>query len=97
MVLDRLPVRRQLRRLQPRPRLRLRLRRRPLRLQHRRRQPRAAMPAHDPTAAKGALPHASPSIRKFARELGVPLAEVKGSGPEGPHHAGAMCRASSRA
>ena len=43
----------------------------------------AAMPAHDPTAAKGALPHASPSIRRFARELGVPLAEVKGSGPKG--------------
>ena len=41
------------------------------------------MPAHDPTAAKGALPHASPSIRRFARELGVPLAEVKGSGPKG--------------
>jgi pyruvate dehydrogenase E2 component (dihydrolipoamide acetyltransferase) len=31
----------------------------------------------------GALPHASPSIRRFARELGVPLAEVKGSGPKG--------------
>jgi len=43
----------------------------------------AAMPAHDPTAAKGALPHASPSIRRFARELGVPLVEVKGSGPKG--------------
>jgi pyruvate dehydrogenase E2 component (dihydrolipoamide acetyltransferase) len=43
----------------------------------------AAMPAHEPTAAKGALPHASPSIRRFARELGVPLAEVQGSGPKG--------------
>ena len=30
-----------------------------------------------------ALPHASPSVRKFARELGVPLSEVKGSGPKG--------------
>jgi pyruvate dehydrogenase E2 component (dihydrolipoamide acetyltransferase) len=30
-----------------------------------------------------ALPHASPSIRKFARELGVSLADVKGSGPKG--------------
>jgi len=29
------------------------------------------------------LPHASPSVRKFARELGVPLAEVKGSGHKG--------------
>jgi len=43
----------------------------------------AAMPAHNPSADKGALPHASPSIRRFARELGVPLAEVKGSGPKG--------------
>jgi pyruvate dehydrogenase E2 component (dihydrolipoamide acetyltransferase) len=43
----------------------------------------AAAPAHDPTAFKGALPHASPSIRKLARELGVPLAEVQGSGPKG--------------
>ena len=39
------------------------------------------LPAHDPSAAPPAnLPHASPSVRKFARELGVPLAEVKGSG-----------------
>ncbi|MGA8988253.1 dihydrolipoyllysine-residue acetyltransferase, partial [Aeromicrobium sp.] len=45
----------------------------------------AAPPAaHDPTSApSGSLPHASPSMRKFARELGVPLAEVKGSGPKG--------------
>jgi pyruvate dehydrogenase E2 component (dihydrolipoamide acetyltransferase) len=42
-----------------------------------------SVPAHDPTGAKGTLPHASPSIRKFARELGVPLTEVKGSGPKG--------------
>jgi pyruvate dehydrogenase E2 component (dihydrolipoamide acetyltransferase) len=46
-------------------------------------QPAAVVPPHDPTAAKGALPHASPSIRRFARELGVPLGEVKGSGPKG--------------
>jgi pyruvate dehydrogenase E2 component (dihydrolipoamide acetyltransferase) len=45
--------------------------------------PGAAMPSHDPTAPKGALAHASPSVRKFARELGVPLAEVRGSGPKG--------------
>jgi pyruvate dehydrogenase E2 component (dihydrolipoamide acetyltransferase) len=45
--------------------------------------PTAALPAHEPTAAKGVLPHASPSIRKLARELGVPLDEVKGSGPKG--------------
>ena len=43
-----------------------------------------AVPAHEPTAAPlGGLPHASPSVRKFARELGVPLAELKGSGPKG--------------
>jgi pyruvate dehydrogenase E2 component (dihydrolipoamide acetyltransferase) len=45
--------------------------------------PPAALPAHEPTAPSGSLPHASPSVRKFARELGVPLAEVKGSGPKG--------------
>jgi pyruvate dehydrogenase E2 component (dihydrolipoamide acetyltransferase) len=28
-------------------------------------------------------PHASPSVRKFARELGVDLARVQGSGPKG--------------
>jgi len=45
----------------------------------------AALPAHQPAAAEPAatLPHASPSIRRQARELGVPLAEVKGSGPKG--------------
>ncbi|MDB5895995.1 MAG: dihydrolipoyllysine-residue acetyltransferase, partial [Rhodoferax sp.] len=44
----------------------------------------ASVPAHNPTTAPtGALPHASPSVRKFARELGVPLEEVKGSGPKG--------------
>ncbi|MBZ8138914.1 dihydrolipoyllysine-residue acetyltransferase [Rubrivivax gelatinosus] len=44
----------------------------------------ATLPAHDPTAPVSAsLPHASPSIRRLARELGVPLDEVKGSGPKG--------------
>ncbi len=43
-----------------------------------------AAPAHNPNVAPtGALPHASPSVRKFARELGVPLIEVKGSGHKG--------------
>jgi len=43
-----------------------------------------AAPAHNPTAsASVGLPHASPSVRKFARELGVPLTEVKGSGLKG--------------
>jgi pyruvate dehydrogenase E2 component (dihydrolipoamide acetyltransferase) len=43
-----------------------------------------AAPAHNPTATPAlGLPHASPSVRKFARELGVPLAEVPGKGPKG--------------
>lgn len=41
------------------------------------------MPEHSPADIKTGLPHASPSVRLFARELGVPLAEVKGSGPKG--------------
>ena len=45
--------------------------------------PTAALPPHEPGTPKGALPHASPSVRKFARELGVPLDEVKGTGPKG--------------
>ena len=44
--------------------------------------PPAALPAHEPTAPKGTLPHASPTIRKLARELGVPLSEVPGTGPK---------------
>ena len=46
--------------------------------------PVAATPA--PAAApavNGKLAHASPSIRKFARELGVELTSVGGSGPKG--------------
>jgi len=44
----------------------------------------AVAPAHNPTATPAlGLPHASPSVRKFARELGVPLDEVKGSGAKG--------------
>src|SRR5450830_843773 len=42
-----------------------------------------AVPAHNPTTDQVSLPHASPSVRKFARELGVPLNEVKGSGVKG--------------
>jgi pyruvate dehydrogenase E2 component (dihydrolipoamide acetyltransferase) len=38
---------------------------------------------HQPGTPGPGLPHASPSIRKLARELGVPLAEVKGSGLKG--------------
>jgi pyruvate dehydrogenase E2 component (dihydrolipoamide acetyltransferase) len=42
--------------------------------------------AHEPasqTAQLASLPNASPSVRKYARELGVPLPEVKGSGTNG--------------
>ncbi len=47
--------------------------------------PAAAVPATAPAVATppGKLPHASPSVRRFARELGVPLADVAGSGPKG--------------
>jgi pyruvate dehydrogenase E2 component (dihydrolipoamide acetyltransferase) len=37
----------------------------------------------EPKDAVTPLPHASPSIRKFARELGVDLGRVQGSGPKG--------------
>jgi len=40
----------------------------------------AAAPPVDDTAFK--LAHASPSVRKFARELGVDLSRVKGTGPK---------------
>ena len=43
----------------------------------------APVPAHQPGMPAGRLPHASPSIRKLARELGVPLEEVAGTGPKG--------------
>ena len=43
----------------------------------------AAAAPHQPTSPTASLPHASPTIRRTARELGVPLAEVKGSGPKG--------------
>jgi len=49
--------------------------------------PKQVQPAHQPApvgesvvVAAGKLSHASPSVRKFARELGVNLALVKGSG-----------------
>jgi pyruvate dehydrogenase E2 component (dihydrolipoamide acetyltransferase) len=58
-------------------------------------EPKAEAPRAAPAAPKaapvppvqpeegGAKPHASPSVRKFARELGVDLARVHGSGPKG--------------
>lgn len=41
--------------------------------------PAAANPVPDQTG----LPHASPLVRRFARELGVPVAEADASGPHG--------------
>ena len=38
--------------------------------------------AAEPAAEPGVKPHASPSVRKFARELGVDLGKVTGSGPK---------------
>jgi pyruvate dehydrogenase E2 component (dihydrolipoamide acetyltransferase) len=43
----------------------------------------ADVAAHQPAAPSTTLPHASPTIRRLARELGVPLTEVRGSGPKG--------------
>jgi pyruvate dehydrogenase E2 component (dihydrolipoyllysine-residue acetyltransferase) len=50
--------------------------------------PAAAAPSprpvpREPQEEIGAKPHASPSVRKFARELGVDLHQVQGSGPKG--------------
>jgi pyruvate dehydrogenase E2 component (dihydrolipoamide acetyltransferase) len=60
--------------------------------------PKAAVPAHIPAPTPApatrpvprepreetiAKPHASPSVRKFARELGVDLSRVQASGPKG--------------
>jgi pyruvate dehydrogenase E2 component (dihydrolipoamide acetyltransferase) len=41
------------------------------------------VPAPTPATASSGSAHASPSIRRFARELGVNLAQVKGSGEKG--------------
>jgi len=45
--------------------------------------PAAAAPASQGSVQTGKLAHASPSIRKFARELGVDLGKVPGTGPKG--------------
>ena len=45
--------------------------------------PTASLPPHQPGTSDARLPHASPSIRRLARELGVALGEVSGSGPKG--------------
>ncbi len=45
-------------------------------------RPAPAAALEDSNLKPGQLPHASPSVRKFARELGVNLSKVKGSGPK---------------
>ncbi len=42
----------------------------------------ATEPVPVPISASGGVAHASPSVRKFARELGVDLSCVRGSGPK---------------
>ena len=45
--------------------------------------PSAPVPFDASAESAAFKPHASPSVRKFARELGVDLRQVKGSGPKG--------------
>jgi pyruvate dehydrogenase E2 component (dihydrolipoamide acetyltransferase) len=45
--------------------------------------PSARPVPREPREETAVKAHASPSVRKFARELGVPLAQVSGSGPKG--------------
>jgi pyruvate dehydrogenase E2 component (dihydrolipoamide acetyltransferase) len=49
----------------------------------RRQAPILPRPEDMAAIARGRKPHASPAVRRFARELGVDLARVKGSGPKG--------------
>jgi pyruvate dehydrogenase E2 component (dihydrolipoamide acetyltransferase) len=44
--------------------------------------PSAPVAARDAEPAPGTLPHASPGVRRFARELGVDVSKVAGSGPK---------------
>ena len=43
----------------------------------------APVPLEPAAEGPGFRPHASPSVRKFARELGADLAKMQGSGPKG--------------
>lgn len=46
-------------------------------------KPALAPASTEPVTAMDHSSHASPSVRKFARELGVTIAQVKGTGPKG--------------
>jgi pyruvate dehydrogenase E2 component (dihydrolipoamide acetyltransferase) len=45
--------------------------------------PQAAAPRTESVPATGAISHASPSVRKYARELGVDVSKVIGTAPKG--------------
>jgi pyruvate dehydrogenase E2 component (dihydrolipoamide acetyltransferase) len=45
--------------------------------------PQAAAPRTESVPASGAISHASPSVRKYARELGVDVSKVIGTAPKG--------------
>jgi len=49
----------------------------------RRQAPVMPRPEDAAATARGRKPHASPAVRRFARELGVDLSLVRGSGPKG--------------
>jgi len=52
-------------------------------VQHIKTAPPVDAPSSPSNPSPASLPHASPSVRKFARELGVDLTKVSGSGPKG--------------
>ncbi|QFY89429.1 dihydrolipoyllysine-residue acetyltransferase [Magnetovirga frankeli] len=56
---------------------------RPAGEQQRRRPPVMPTPNDMQAIARGRKAHAGPAVRRFARELGVELAQVSGSGPKG--------------
>jgi pyruvate dehydrogenase E2 component (dihydrolipoamide acetyltransferase) len=44
---------------------------------------RETIPSAEPDRPAGPTPPAAPSVRKFAREIGIDISKVKGSGPHG--------------
>ncbi len=45
--------------------------------------PEKSRAAANPVPDRAGLPHASPLVRRYARDLGVPVAQTEGTGPEG--------------